>query len=104
MPRLPQPMTPMRMRSLAPMLRRWVLASRLRGVTSDTAPAAVIDARNSRRDCGGMLMIRLLPTYGFGRVPERRSDTMSLHADPAARYGHLRGSAAAHRNGTRIRS
>src|SRR4029079_17519922 len=60
MPRLPHRMTPIRMRSLAPTLRRTVLASTPRGATSETAPAAVSEARNSPRDCEGMLIVRLL--------------------------------------------
>src|SRR6478752_2607683 len=87
MPRLPHPMTPIRMRSLAPKLRRTVLASTPRGATSETAPAAVIDARNSRRDRGGMLIVRLLADLGLCSAAERRSDTVSLHADKAAPPG-----------------
>src|SRR3954470_21116953 len=74
MPRLPQPMIPMRMRSLAPMLRCAVLASTPRGATSDTAPAAAIDARKSRRDCVDMLIVRLL-VGAVGRL--RDSDEAS---------------------------
>src|SRR5580765_4456038 len=83
MPRLPHPMTPIRMRSLAPKLRWTVLASTPRGATSETAPAAVIDARNSRRDCGVMLIVRLLADLQAWPRAECRSDTVSIYGEAA---------------------
>src|SRR3954447_4165523 len=83
MPRLPQPMIPMRMRSLAPMLRCAVLASTPRGATSDTAPAAAIDARKSRRDCVDMLIVRLL-VGAMGRLRDSRPLAFILQPQPLA--------------------
>src|SRR4051812_32555904 len=76
-------MIPMRMRSLAPMLRCAVLASTPRGATSDTAPAAAIDARKSRRDCVDMLIVQLL-VGAVGRLRDSLSLAFILQPQPLA--------------------